>query len=156
MGINPKDLLEHVIRPACNILDMQSDAADMLLLGTCAAESACGRYLKQIGGGPALGIFQMEPDTYKDIWRNYISFRPEIKQKLSLYWPVEPAPEKMKTELIFAAVMCRIHYRRVPHPLPDSLDLRGLARYWKKHYNSDLGAGEIEHFEGALFKTGEM
>lgn len=47
-----------------------SSSAVNLLLGTAAQESAFGTYLRQIGGGPARGVFQMAPATAKDIWEN--------------------------------------------------------------------------------------
>jgi hypothetical protein len=40
--------------------------AIQLLMGTAAQESHLGTYLKQING-PALGVFQMEPNTEIDI-----------------------------------------------------------------------------------------
>ena len=146
MGIDANQLRRYVIRPALTLLDMGSPAAEALLLGTAAQESHCGRYLHQLGNGPALGIFQMEPATYRDIWDNYIRYRSEIQTKLSALWPMQPEPEEMVTNLLFGAVMCRLHYRRVPEPLPRVEDLSGLARYWKLNYNSRLGRGTASEF----------
>ncbi len=146
MGIDCNHLLRYVIRPALVLLDMVSPAAEALLLGTAAQESHCGRYLHQLGDGPALGIFQMEPTTYRDIWDNYIRYRPELQAKLAVIWPLKPKPEEMVTDLLLAAVMCRLHYRRVPEPLPRAADLPGLARYWKENYNSRLGRGMASEF----------
>ena len=81
MGINPNQLLRYVIKPALTLLDMESPAAEALMLGTVAQESHCGRYLHQLGKGPALGIFQMEPTTYRDIWENYIAYRQRAATK---------------------------------------------------------------------------
>ena len=39
-------------------IDLYSDEAVSLMLGTCAQESAFGRYRRQLGNGPALGIYQ--------------------------------------------------------------------------------------------------
>ena len=41
--------------------------------------------------------------------------------------------------------MARIHYRRVPSPLP-KLSLVGLAYYWKKYYNTVKGKGSVNEF----------
>lgn len=51
------------------------DVVELLLL-TCAAESAMGKYIMQVGG-PARGIFQMEPNTEKDIWENWLKYKPQ-------------------------------------------------------------------------------
>lgn len=144
--IDPKQFGRYVIAPALTLLGMDSPEARALLLGTAAQESGLGRYLRQVGGGPAMGVFQMEPATYHDIWRNFINNRPEIKQKLAERWPVEPAPEEMMTDLLLAAVMCRLHYRRVSTSIPGADDLTGLARYWKKHYNTPMGRGSVDEF----------
>ena len=146
MGIDSNQLLRYVIKPALTLLDMASPAAEALLLGTAAQESHCGRYLHQLGNGPALGIFQMEPATYHDIWENYIAYRPKIQKQLAILWPVRPEPEEMVVNLLLAAVMSRIHYRRVPVPLPQAEDLSGLADYWKKYFNSSLGRGTTAEF----------
>ena len=41
--------------------------------------------------------------------------------------------------------MIRLHYYRVPQPLPDA-DLLQVAAYWKRHYNTTLGKGTINQF----------
>lgn len=146
MGIDSNHLLRYVIRPALTLLDMASPSAEALLLGTAVQESHCGRYLHQLGNGPALGIFQMEPATYKDIWDNYIRFRPKIQHRLAELWPMQPEPEEMVTNLLLSAVMCRLHYRRIPEPLPQARDLPGLAGYWKKYFNTRLGRGTVSEF----------
>ncbi|MBF0382021.1 MAG: hypothetical protein HQL69_13440 [Magnetococcales bacterium] len=128
------------------MLQMASPAAEALLIGTAAQESGLGRYIHQLGGGPALGLFQMEPATYRDIWQNYIRFQPKISKHLGVRWPMEPKAEAMITDLLFAAVMCRLHYRRVAAPLPDAEDIDGLAAYWKKYYNTVVGRGTEEEF----------
>ena len=146
MGIHPGQLRQYVITPALQLLEMASPAAEALLLGTAAQESHMGRYLHQLGNGPALGPFQMEPATYRDIWSNFIQHRPAIQQRLGGRWPMMPLPDEMVTDLLLAAVMCRLHYRRISAPLPDATDLPGLARYWKRYYNTPAGRGTEAEF----------
>ena len=67
-------LRELIITPALSKLQLYSKDAEELLIFTCAVESDGGTYLKQIKG-PALGIYQMEPRTYNDIWQNYMRNR---------------------------------------------------------------------------------
>lgn len=50
------------------------------------------------------------------------------------------------TDLAYATAMARLVYYRRPEPLPEAHDLDGLARYWKAHFNTDLGAGTVEGF----------
>ncbi|MBF0212296.1 MAG: hypothetical protein HQM00_01890 [Magnetococcales bacterium] len=144
--MDPKQFEQYVIAPALELLGLDSPAARALMLGTAAQESGLGHYLRQVGGGPALGVFQMEPATYHDIWNNFLKYHPEITQRLARRWPVQPKAEEMITDLLLAAVMCRLHYRRVSAPLPEAGDVSGLAAYWKRHYNTPQGAGTVSEF----------
>jgi hypothetical protein len=146
MSINAAQLREHVIRPTLKHLDLWSQAAENLVLGTILTESR-GEYLKQVGTGPALGLIQMEPATHDDIWNNHLKYQPVLSAKLrELETPA--ALTKGALELIgnlyYAAAMCRVFYRRLPDPLPAADDPEGMARLWKKRYNTPLGAGTVE------------
>ena len=64
--LDPRQFAERVIRPALVKLRLQSPAAEALLLGTAVVESGLSA-LVQAGGGPALGLYQIEPATHADI-----------------------------------------------------------------------------------------
>ena len=66
--IDHKQFRELIIRPSLMPLDLYSEDAEELLIGICAHESKGGTYLMQKDGGPAAGFFQMEPETYTDLW----------------------------------------------------------------------------------------
>ena len=156
MGIDHSQLREYVIRPTLHQLDWWSESAEELLMLTAAAESLGGQFLRQVGGGPARGIFQMEPATHNDIWRNYLltsARRAPYADRIRGLVPREAleSPEgavrditQLATNLGYAAAMCRAHYRRVPAALPPADDIRSLAAYWKAYYNTHLGAGRPE------------
>ncbi len=141
-----KQLLAEVIEPTLTFLGMDSPAARNLLLGTAAQESHMGRWIRQIKG-PALGIFQMEPATHDDIWENYLSYRPSLVAKIEqLLCPGFSKVEQLKWNLAYAVAMARIHYRRVPKPLPEADDYELLGMYWKEHYNTFEGKGTLLEF----------
>jgi hypothetical protein len=141
-----KQLRDDVVRPVLTALNAHSAAAEVLLLGTAAQESHV-TYLRQLGGGPALGIYQMEPATHDDIWDNYLSYRSSVADGVSSYLaPNQPRHDQLIWNLAYATAMCRMHYRRVPASLPAANDVAGLAAYWKAHYNTPLGAGTEEEF----------
>jgi hypothetical protein len=144
MGINPKDLREFIIKPALKELGMWSDIAENLVAGTCAVESNMGMYLKQKGGGPALGIYQMEPATHTDIWENFIAHRHTLVDKIG--YSKMPHPKTLVYDLDYATKMCRIHYFRQSEPLPIDNSVEKLGQYWKNHYNTIKGAGTVEKF----------
>lgn len=137
MSIHPGQLREYVIRPVLHRLGLYSEAAEELLMLTAATESLCGEYLHQVGG-PALGIFQMEPRTHDDLWSNYLGYRASLADEIRQYGSTA---SQLPGNLYYACAMARIHYLRVPERLPSAMDVDGLARYWKDHYNTHLGAG---------------
>ena len=54
--------------------------------------------------------------------------------------------DQLRGNLFYAAAMCRIFYLRFQKPLPQPNDWEGMARYWKKYYNTHLGAGTVDGF----------
>lgn len=134
-----------IVVPAIKGIGLHSEAAVELLLGTAIQESNV-QYLQQIGGGPALGLFQMEPATYEDIWENFLQYRPELAKKLLAMTKYPSQPNEVVGNLWYAAAMCRVHYFRVPDALPEAGDIEGMAEYWKEHYNTHLGAGDEEEY----------
>ena len=136
-----------VIRPTLKAMGYWSAAAEQLLLGTAMAESALTARV-QMGGGPARGLFQMEPATHDDIWKNYLAYRQGLAAVVRSFLPSgERADAEMLTEHdTYACAMARAHYLRVSERLPDARDVDGLARYWKQHYNTAGGGGDLTHF----------
>lgn len=141
--LNAYQLKSLVIEPALYDLVMWSEAAEELLLFTCANESDGGSFIHQIGG-PALGIYQMEPTTYNDIWQNYIRGKIDLYLKLlhSFNAPTMPSEERLIWDLRFATAMARIHYARVDKPLPAASDIDGIWNYYKTYYNTNLGKAD--------------
>lgn len=145
--LNVEHLRDFVVEPVLKELNLWSLSAEQLVLGTGVHESNLF-YLHQIGGGDAVGLFQMQPDTYYDTWTNYLLYRPDLQELLRRFMSEHPfGPEQMAGNINFACAMCRIHYRRHPKKLPPANNARAMAEYWKLVYNTPLGAGSIESFE---------
>ena len=130
-------------------LGLYSAGAEELLVATCAQESHMGTYRKQIGG-PALGIFQMEPATFNDIQGNYLRYHHELAMRINTLGSNGMLHDPSAWELVdndpLAIAMARVQYLRAPGVLPDPLDLKGLWLYYKAHYNTPAGAATIEQF----------
>jgi len=138
--------IKKIIKLTLQHLDLDSEDARSLIYKTGKAESGY-KTLQQYGGGPALGFFQMEPPTCRDIWDNYVMYRPKYRDKLySLGFDDGTLEFCLLSNIGLQAAFCRLHYRRVPSALPKGDDLESQAKYWKKYYNSNLGKGTIEHF----------
>ena len=135
-----------VIYPALNKMGMWSEAAGELVLGTAIVESNL-TYLKQHGDGPALGLWQVEPATHEDLYANYLNYRPEMMSSLmELRSPALNMNENLATNLMYGAAVCRLCYYRKPDPLPEAGDVEGQGKFWKKHYNTPLGAGTVPKY----------
>jgi len=146
MGILATDLREIVIRPTLKKLNLWSESAENLLMGTAAQESQMGRYLMQING-IAIGVFQCEPATHDDIWSRYLVHKGNLTAAiLRLVAMKQPKLDQLAWNLSYAAAICRVHYLRVPSALPDPNDIEALGHYWKNHYNTHLGRGTVEEF----------
>lgn len=142
--INVQQLRELIIKPALQDLQMYSEDAEELLVFTCAVESMGGTFLKQING-PALGIYQMEPNTFFDIWQHYIILKNDLFMKLITQFACAsfPTEDRLVWDLRFATAMARIHYARISEPLPSKSDtMYALYHYYKKYYNTSQGAAE--------------
>lgn len=145
--MDAKQLRNEIIKPALVAVGLYSKPAEDLVFGTACVESNCGEYLRQING-PALGIFQMEPATHDDIYKNFLKYKPELKARvMRLFSPGLSVSENLKSNLMYAAAMCRIYYLRAPLPIPE--DLQGQAEYWKKYYNTVKGKGSVEKYIAA-------
>ena len=149
MSINAQQLKEEIIIPTLKNIDLRfySESAVNLEFGTCAQESLCGTYIKQIKG-PALGIYQMEPSTYHDLmlWAQ-TNQRTLLARGLTQCGMTSvPPTSALIYNLRFATLMTRLHYWRRPEPLPAPTDIEGLAKYWKKFYNTEKGKGTVEEF----------
>ncbi len=138
---------EYVIDPTLETLGLYSVAASELLLGTAIQESRL-TYLKQLGGGPALGVFQMEPATHDDLWENYLKYHGDLAALVEdlTHRGWQATARDMIRNLAYAVAMCRVHYLRVPEALPDAGDIEGHARYYKQYYNTPLGKATEEQY----------
>lgn len=148
----------NVVRPVLEAIGSHSAAAENLVIGTALQESNL-HYLRQLADGPARGLYQMEPATHDDIWENYLTYRGELAGRVSAFLvPERDRIDQLVWNLAYATALCRVHYRRVPEPLPDATDIGGMAAYWKQHYNTPLGKGTVEEFaekyEKAIVKSG--
>lgn len=149
--ISPNVLLASAIRPALSGMGPQFGGPDAeeQLLGIAAHESHCGEYLRQEGGGPALGIWQMEPATHDDCWMNFLVYHPELAaagRKLAGVLDVtQPLATELETNPLYAAFMARVRLYRAKGALPPAGDLDGQAAYWKLNYNGP-GKGTTDEY----------
>lgn len=149
--LNINQFRELIVKSSLNDLMMYSEDAEELMVFTCATESLGGTYLAQVGG-PALGIYQMEPLTYNDIWQTYINQDPKLNLKMIMHFHCNKMPpeEWLIYDLRFATAMTRLLYSRIKEPLPSAKDVDAIWAYYKKYYNTFKGSAvkeeSIKHY----------
>ena len=164
-GIYIPHLKHEIIKPALEYINLGGSRAINQVTGTFLAEGYAGgcTYLKQLGNGPAVGAMQMEPATYSDIWKNFLS-TPKRSHLAALLKNIAgafntdnngiPIPTTMTGNIFFAAAMCRVFYLRIPTALPEATDDTAMAQYHKKYYNTDLGKAvwrdNVDRFKQAI------
>lgn len=145
--MNYTQLRNEIIEPVLDHLEMGDTAAADLMLATAIVESGCD-YIKQLGGGPALSFWQVEPATHDDIWQNYLAHREHIARAVEALTPRDPiGVHPLIWNMGYACAIARLVYRRRPEPLPERRDAAGMAMYWKQWYNTAEGAGDPDKFE---------
>jgi hypothetical protein len=139
--------LNLVVRPSLQQIGLWNQAAEQLLLGTALVESDLF-HRRQIKGGPARGLFQMEIATHDDIWNNFLKYRDNLANAIiSLQSsPTADRHTDLETNDKYACAMARINYFRAPAPLPMAGDINRMAAYWKQYYNTLLGAGTVSKY----------
>jgi len=116
-----------------------------LVSGTMAHESVGFKYRKQLGGGPALGLCQMEPFTFNDCVESYLVYRPDLYHLITEVAGVSDLyPQLLETNDRLATCMCRVRFLRAKGTIPTTLE--GQANYWKQHYNTYLGKGTVDEY----------
>ncbi len=135
---------EVIVLPALHGLQLYTKELAELLVFTCAVESAGGTYIKQIHG-PAVGIFQIEPAVFTELWVNCIIRNPSYINLLTMNFHVHqmPKPDELMTDLKLSAAICGLYYKwKKVNPL--QMDAEYLWGLYKEFYNTKNGKAEHE------------
>ena len=142
--MDAKQFKHLIVRPVLDHLGIGGLAAVNLITGTAIIESGLD-YVRQLPDGPALGLFQMEPNTHTDIWVNYLRYKPQLAARVrELMCLALPDEQNLIVNNAYAAAMCRVHYLRVQERMPGHDNPVALARYHKQWYNTPLGKTNVE------------
>ena len=157
--------IQHVIQISSYVADRMPGIDPVLttnlLVGTALIESG-GVHRRQLGGGPARGLWQMEPDTAMWLVTEYLQYNlgraAHITQILSAGIPVfhrELFGAVDRDRLMFdiehndllACVLARLKYLTIAEDIPDTL--QSQSAYWKRYYNcaGDRGQQAEDYME---------
>lgn len=123
-------LLEYIIKPKLAGMDKgqySGKQAEILLLATSAQETNCGYTVHQTHG-PALGVFQCEPNTHKAVLRWVEEHAPQALVSLA------SDDDRLIYDLYYATAIARMLYYSIPQPLP-AVDMDEMWSYYKSYYN---------------------
>jgi len=110
------------------------DGRAVLLLHFTMGVESLFKHRQQIGGGPALGLLQMEPATHDDLFNSYLNYTSEPLDDRGAY--------TLKTDDRYAILCAYFQYSRYINRWPE--DIKGAAHVWKYDWNTYLGAGNIK------------
>jgi hypothetical protein len=118
-----------------------------IILGTMAQES-CFTYTRQIGGGPARGLGQIEPATEQSLWMDFLAYNPEISAFVtSRCGRGGPDEVALEYDLVYGILLMRVlYFWRDPERLPEVEDIEEAAVRYKKFYNTPAGAASEEDY----------
>ncbi len=143
--------LERLIQTVIAVMRLYSVEAIDLLMLTAAQESHLGKYIQQLGNGPARGIFQMEPKTLQDLYDNFLKYNKQKADALQSFRTSCSLETDLTGNLLFQIAAARLQYYRKPEKLPvkkgfaDGFEyITDLAKYWKTHWNTNLGKGTVQ------------
>jgi hypothetical protein len=107
---------------------LHSDHCVELLAMIAAHESLGGKHRRQIGGGPALGLFQIEPTTHNSIWDNSDT----IKSRAARFGIKEDV-SRLETDDRYSIFVARHYLAMDVNPLPKTPE--AMAAYCKSYWN---------------------
>lgn len=120
-----------LVRATLTDIKAHSERAELAILMIIAHESGGGKARRQIGGGPARGIIQMEPPTFNDV----IKFGEKAASYLRRAG-FDPAVVKcadLEFDDRLSVVMARARLAMDANPLPDTP--AAMAAYLKRFWN---------------------
>jgi hypothetical protein len=130
----------------------RKNASD-ILYETATHESDLIRYRKQVGGGPAVSIYQIEPATAKYI----VDWARNRSKAMSLLTTTSGLTAKRLTSMTqadladylvkhdhFAVAIARLKYAQAPGAIPSTMAERAV--YWGKYYQTQNKPKLIEKY----------
>jgi hypothetical protein len=147
------DYIRYVFIPVCRKLatvepNIYTPSAVILLAATVAQESFGGRMVHQ-QGGPAVSIFQFEQMRYDEVdnWltgHDNLKFEMQVRDLRMINGP--NGILQLHGNAYLATAYARLAYWVRPGALPAWDDKEGMWQYYKRNWNSEIGAARRDQF----------
>ena len=128
------------------------DVRELLLTTAFVETNLYPRF--QDKGGDAIGLFQIEYGTYRDLWRRAIpKHHPKLYQAMRLRFgdsqTGEIKFEQLQKNDVVSALFARVKYYESASPISSLDNIDAQADYYKRIYNTAKGKANIEKFKKA-------
>jgi hypothetical protein len=141
------DIKEQVIIPALQAISLADKNGIAIVWATGMVETNY-EALVQHPVAKAFGFWQCENIAHISN-KQFLTARPNalLLQRIlaATYRYSLPSDDNaLIWDLRYAAIMCRVHYLRMPGELPDVSNPGAVYQYYKKYYNTSEGAATYE------------
>lgn len=119
---------------------------------TAAQETHLGRLGRQQIDGPAISLYQFDPDTMANLWPYAQNRFGNALTSLGIPAPtgLEAALQIATNDDRFATWLMRAYYWRVPEALPRLITFDNLWVWYKTYWNTAAGAATVAEFSDNL------
>ena len=143
-GSRRVSVLREFIQESLRVVKLPVSEGALVLLQMIAAHESGGlMYVRQFGG-PALGLWQMEPVGYREVQR-YVQLRDEKFHRL-IHKHIKRDFEWLAFDQVWACQCARIFLMAEPQGLPEKDDIEGMGAYAKRYWNTEQGAACVEDY----------
>ncbi|KAA0948279.1 MULTISPECIES: hypothetical protein [unclassified Pseudomonas] len=133
MGIAASELCRYVIRPTLIYLGRHSQAAESLLLGIAASQSALGTALHDRRGH---GLYRITELRHRALWDEYLALDPErasLVRGLASQHAFLSGPQlELTVNLRYATAIAWLLVEKHHPALPSPDDVQAMARIWRE------------------------
>lgn len=142
-GLTRKSQAYEMVADVVSILGGGKNAEN-LLIETLQQETHIGEFKDTTPNGAGRGIAQFDKKGFYDcVQRAKTEEINKIIRSLGMdIWSL--SHDDLNFSPLASIVLCRLKYKRIPEPIPTTVN--GRASYWKKYYNSWRGKGTVEEY----------
>lgn len=143
-GLTTQKEVTNIAHEVCTILGNGANhcAAEMLIETACA-ETQLGT-VPDTTPGNGHGLCQIDNICVKDIQQRTESLIKKLVKDHFHYDIDAVKASELDNNPTLSLIFCRLKYRLIPAQIPT--DYLSRAAYWKKYYNTALGAGTVDHY----------
>jgi hypothetical protein len=145
-GITRISQLFEMIEDVCEAMKSENEnieATKELMICTAAQETKLGTLMDKSDYRYGTGIMQIDPIGITDILRRGNKWIEFCKRKYDIHFD-KLQHRELETSALLCVIASRIRYKVVPQPIPNTTE--GLWEYYKRYYNSYLGAATKEEY----------